>query len=97
MANWLIVQKAIFGELEQHERDWRYAARIVWRGHAGASGAAALDDLHRPFRLRRRAAVALWPVPADGRLRPHLYFEPHRHPLPCHVRPLLLAHPRYRA
>jgi hypothetical protein len=56
-----------------------------------------MDDLHRAFRLRRGVAVALWPVPADGRLRPHLYFEPDRHFLHRHVGPLLLAHPRHCA
>ena len=53
--------------------------------------AAALDDLHRALDLRRRAAVAIRLHPSDGRLRPHLYFEPDRRSLHRHLRPLLLA------
>ena len=47
-------------------------------GDSGARRPAAMDDLHRPFRVRRRPAVAIRADPPDGRFRPDLYFEHHR-------------------
>src|SRR5215470_3810493 len=68
----------LLAELDQHEHDQQCGDRVTSCGNAGARALAALDDLHRAVDLRRRAAVAVWLHPSDGRVRPHLYFEPDR-------------------
>ena len=56
----------------------------------------ALADLHRSLRLRRGAAMAIWPDPSHGGLRPHLHLLGHWCTLYWRLAALPMAHDRDR-